>query len=127
MWKYVAAWFPMVVIAIVNGIARQSLYGPYMTELLAHQVSSVTATALFAVYMWVLFHLWPPASSLQALHIGLMWLAMTVAFEFLFGHYVAGHEWSRLLQDYNLLAGRLWVLLLAWTALGPYLIYRVQH
>jgi len=23
MWKYVATWFPMVVIAIINGIVRQ--------------------------------------------------------------------------------------------------------
>ena len=116
----------MVVIAIVNGIVRQSLYGPHMEELGAHQVSSVTAIVLFAAYMWFLFRLWPPVSNSQALHIGLMWLAMTIAFEFLFGHYVAGHDWNRLIQDYNLLAGRLWVLVLAWTALGPYLIYRVQ-
>jgi len=39
--------------------------------------------------------------------IGLVWLAMTVAFEFLFGDYVAGHSWDRLLHDYNLFAGRL--------------------
>jgi hypothetical protein len=127
MWQYAAAWFPMVVIAIVNGIVRQSVYGPHMTELLAHQVSSVTGIALFAAYMWFLFRLWPPVSGLQALLVGLMWLAMTIAFEFLFGHYVAGHDWGHLLQDYNLLAGRLWVLVLAWTALGPYLIHRVQH
>jgi hypothetical protein len=29
-------------------------------------------------------------------------------FEFLVGHYVMGHPWSRLLHDYNILAGRLW-------------------
>jgi hypothetical protein len=29
----------------------------------------------------------------------------TVAFELTFGHYVMGHPWSRLLADYNLLAG----------------------
>jgi hypothetical protein len=51
---------------------------------------------------------------------------MTLAFEFLFGHFVAGHSWARLLQDYNLLAGRVWVLLLAWVALAPYLFYRWQ-
>jgi hypothetical protein len=59
--------------------------------------------------------------------IGLTWLALTVAFEFLFGHYVAGHSWRALLNDYDLLAGRLWVLVLAWLALAPYLFYRLQR
>ena len=38
-----------------------------------------------------------------------LWLGMTLAFEFLFGHYIAGKSWSLLLADYNLAAGRLWV------------------
>ena len=33
-------------------------------------------------------------------------------FELGFGHWVAGHPWSRLLADYDLLAGRIWVLVL---------------
>jgi len=48
---------------------------------------------------------------------------MTVAFEFLFGHYVMGHSWHRLLQDYDLHQGRVWVLVLAWTAFGPCILY----
>jgi hypothetical protein len=35
-----------------------------------------------------------------------------VGFEFRFGHYVMGRSWSRLLADYNLFAGRVWVLVL---------------
>jgi len=30
-------------------------------------------------------------------------LALTVAFEFLFFHYVGGRSWSKLLANYNLL------------------------
>jgi apolipoprotein N-acyltransferase len=50
---------------------------------------------------------------------------MTVIFEFGFGHYVAGHSWSHLLADYNLLAGRVWFLFLIWIALLPYVIWRL--
>jgi len=42
-----------------------------------------------------------------------------VAFEFLFGHYVMGHPWSRLVQDFNLLAGRVWALVLLTTLFAP--------
>ena len=53
-------------------------------------------------------------------------LAMTVAFEFLFGHYVAGHSWDRLLHDYNLFAGRVWVVVLVWVTVAPYLFFRLR-
>jgi hypothetical protein len=127
MRKYMAAWFAMLSIAIANGLARQYGYGAHMTELRAHQISSISAILLFGVYMWFLLRRWRPASDRQALTIGMVWLLMTIAFEFLFGHYVAGHAWRHLLQDYNLLAGRLWSAVLLWTALGPYLIYRLQR
>jgi hypothetical protein len=61
---------------------------------------------------------WRPVSGRQAIAVGLIWLVMTVAFEFVFGHYVAGHSWERLLYDYDLPAGRLWSLVLAWIALA---------
>ncbi|MEW6447103.1 MAG: hypothetical protein AB1426_03305, partial [Bacillota bacterium] len=59
--------------------------------------------------------------------IGLIWLVLTVAFEFGFGHFVMGHSWSRLLHDYNLLKGRLWVLVLLWVAIAPYVFYRLSE
>jgi hypothetical protein len=87
MWKYVLAWFPMVSIAIANGAISEGWYGKHVSELQAHQISTVTGVLLFGVYIWVLMRIWRPESSGQALIIGLVWLGMTVAFEFLFGHY----------------------------------------
>ena len=126
MLKYVIAWVPMVFIAILNGTLRQSLYGRRMSELRAHQLSTLTGVLLFAIYIGVLTGIWMPASAGQALIIGFIWLGLTVAFEFLFGHYVARHKWKSLLQDYNILAGRVWIALLIWVALAPYLFYRLR-
>jgi hypothetical protein len=127
MWKYVLAWFPMVAIAIANGVLRESSYGKRLSELAAHQVSTLTAVILFGVYVWSVVRIWRPASAAQAIAVGLLWLAMTIAFEFLFGHYVAGHSWQRLLLDYNLLAGRIWLLVLVWIAVAPYLFFRIME
>jgi len=52
MWKYVLAWFPMVAIAIANGVLREAWYGKHLGELQAHQVSMLTAVVLFGVYTW---------------------------------------------------------------------------
>jgi hypothetical protein len=124
MWKYVLAWFPMVLIAIVNGAIREGWYGKHVSELQAHQLSTVTGVLLFGVYIWVLLRLWRPESARQAMIIGMVWLAMTVAFEFLFGHYVAKRPWRDLFLDYNLFAGRVWLVVLAWVTLAPYLFYQ---
>jgi apolipoprotein N-acyltransferase len=59
--------------------------------------------------------------------VGLAWLALTVAFEFGFGHYAAGHSWSELLADYDPTSGRVWILIPLWVALAPYLFYRLER
>ncbi len=125
--RYFLAWLPMVLIAIMNGALREGWYGKYIGQLRAHQISTLTGVVFFGAYIWTISRLWPLESGNQALVVGLIWLAMTVCFEFLFGHYAAGHSWSRLLRDYNIFAGRIWVLLLIWVTVAPYIFYRLQR
>lgn len=44
--------------------------------------------------------------------VGVGWLLATVLFELGFGHWIAEHPWSRILADYHLLPGGLWLLVL---------------
>ena len=101
--KYSIAWLGGIPIAILNAFARNLIYGPYMSELTAHQVSTVTGVALILGYYWLLNNRWPIESMRQAQTIGVICILVTVAFEFLFGHYVMGNPWNRLLHDYNLI------------------------
>lgn len=126
MWIYILAWFPMVFIAIANGLFREKFLVNHLNELQAHQLSTASMILLFGIYVWILFKIWFPVSDNQVLCIGLIWLLLTVAFEFLFGHYVAGHSWEKLLHDYNILQGRVWVLVLIWITIAPYIIYQMQ-
>lgn len=127
MRTYILAWFPMVLIAIANGLFREKILVNRFSELHAHQLSSAIMILLLGVYIWVLFRIWPPTAASQTLWIGLFWLLLTVTFEFLFGHFIAGHSWDKLLNDYNILRGRVWVLVLAWTAIAPYVVYQLQR
>lgn len=126
MWKYILAWFPMILIAIANGLFREKFLTNHFKELQAHQISTASMIVLFGFYVWILFKIWFPISTNQTFYIGLIWLLLTVCFEFLFGHYVAGQSWNKLLLDYNFLQGRLWVLVLIWVTFAPYIIYRIQ-
>jgi hypothetical protein len=117
-------WFVLMVLGIVNGIMRNDVYGPAIgNELLSHQISTVTGIALFLAGMYVWLK-WTNArySKKDLLVIGVMWLGMTITFEFIFGHYIAGHPWSKLLADYNILEGRVWGLVLLTIIVGPYFV-----
>jgi hypothetical protein len=127
VWKYIIAWVPMVVIAIANAGLRQGVFAKRLDELRAHQLSSATGVILFGIYIWVITRIWKPESAGRALAVGLTWLGLTVSFEFLFGRYVMGHPWSRLLHDYDIAAGRLWVVVLIWIALAPYVFFQIRR
>jgi len=123
---YTGAWLGLVILAIINGTLREKAYGQFMDELTAHQLSTAIGLILFSSYIWFLTGKFRIESSKQAISIGGMWLCMTVLFEFVFGHYVMGHSWNRLFHDYNLLKGRIWILILIWTASAPYVFYQIR-
>jgi hypothetical protein len=123
---YAATWLGMMILAILNGLIREKMYGPFMRELSAHQLSTFSCLIIFGVYIWVLTGLFRIESSRQAFAIGGIWVIMTIVFEFIFGHHVMGHPWGRLFHDYNLLKGRIWLLVLIWTAVTPYMFYRIR-
>lgn len=123
--KYLLVWLLLAVVAVVNGIVRQSTYGKLMPELAAHQVSTLIGIVATGVVVWLVHRIWPLESATQAWAVGAAWFAMTILFEFGFGHFVAGHPWQRLFADYNILEGRVWPLFLAWILVLPSIIHRM--
>ncbi len=124
--KYALLWMPLVFIAIVNGAIRDFTYKSALGELAAHQLSTLTGIILFGLYIWAIGLKWKLGSARQAITVGFIWLTLTVAFEFLFFHYVAGEPWSVLLDAYNILEGKIWVAVLIFVAIAPYLSYRIH-
>ncbi len=113
----------MVLIAVVNGAARDLWYKKYVEELTAHQISTFTLIFLLGVYIYFIIRRFRPSSGKQALYIGLLWLILTLIFEFGLG-LLRGNSFSTMLHDYNIFQGRVWVLILLWTAFAPFLFFR---
>ena len=126
MFKYFLFWLPMLLLAIVNGILRDLGYSRYTEALLAHQVSTITLIIFFAFYIQYTIRKFPPSSPSEALLIGFFWLVLTLCFEFGFGLF-RGNSWAKLLEDYNLLAGRIWIFIPIWILIAPYLFYRLNN
>ena len=106
-------WVVLSILATLNGILREYTYGPLVGEQVAHLLSSLLLIAVvLAVAYGSLRLVRVPYGPGDLVAVGAMWVVLTVAFEFLFGRYVVGHPWSRLLAEYNLLRGRVWALVL---------------
>ncbi len=118
------AWLGGPIIGIANGVTRELVYADRVGDLAAHQLSTGSAILLFGGYFWLLERRWPLPTARGAIRVGVLWLGLTVLFEFGFGHYVDGKPWTELLRDYDVTAGHLWPLVLAWLAAGPYVLHR---
>ena len=113
--------------AVVNGTFRVILLDPRLGEPVAHIVSSLMLSLFILLLAWVLVPWAGPQSAPAALALGGLWLLLTLAFEFGFGHFVAHKPWRELLADYNIAAGRIWVLVLLTTLLAPLIVARVRR
>ncbi len=126
MLRYLLIWFALLALAIANGALRQSTFGKVMPELRAHQLSTLIGSIVMGVAIWLVIAAWPPASGRQAIAIGVVWLGLTVAFEFFMGLVLLRRARAEVLGDYNLRRGRVWVLFLAWLTVAPWLFHSLQ-
>jgi hypothetical protein len=116
----------MLALAIANGALRQLTFGKRMSELHAHQLSTLIGSVIMGLFILFVIRIWPPSSSRQAVSIGLTWVSLTVIFEFAMGRILMHRSWQVLFQDYNLAAGRVWVLFLVWLAIAPFIFYKLR-
>ena len=122
--RHFLAWFPMIAIAVANGTFRQAVLLPRLGDAHARQVSTLMLVALFALYIGWALRRWPLRSRAHAVKVGLLWLALTLAFEFGLGRFVSGLSWQEMLSEYDFSAGRLWGLVPIWVAVAPLVFHR---
>jgi len=122
VWKRaLGVWLLLALAMIANGVARLYLLVPLLGERGAELASAATGIALILAITRPFIRSLRFATAREHGEIALLWVGLTVAFEFGFGHYVAGASWSALLANYDLLAGRMWPIVLAFVAASPFL------
>ena len=127
MWRRaLLVWVLLVGLAILNGAARETVLSPRLGPAVGHLASSVLLAGLIALTAWLSILWIAPGTARRAWAVGALWLSLTVAFEFLAGHYVFGHPWPRLLADYDILQGRVWLLVLVATLVTPIWAWRAR-
>jgi hypothetical protein len=119
----VVGWGAMIPFAIGNGAFREALLTPRLGDAKARAISSLMLSAFVFLGIAVLLWAVPGDESLrELLTVSLTWPALTILFEFGFGHYVERKPWDTLLADYNILKGRIWGLVLLSEFAAPLLV-----
>jgi hypothetical protein len=124
LYIHILWWFAFPFVGIFNGTLRELTYKKFVGDLPAHQISTATGIILFGIVFYFIFNKWKIESLKNAIWIGVIWLVLTILFEFGFGHYVMGNSWEKLFHDYNLTEGRVWSLFLIWTLIAPVVFYK---
>jgi hypothetical protein len=120
-------WLVILLLAIINGAFRQAVLIPRMGDPSGHVASTLLLSALVIAATSLALPWVNPMSTGEAWGVGMIWLVLTVAFEFLAGHYLFGNSWEKLLLDYNITQGRIWPLVLIVTLVAPVLVYLMRR
>lgn len=114
----VACWLVQLACAVALGATRQLVLAPILGDMAARAVGTFALCLAIAVLArrFTRRHRPSPAARLG---VGILWCALTLAFEFLAGHYLFGASWEVLWADWNMAQGHLWPLVPAATLLAP--------
>lgn len=115
-------WFAFIPVPIINGILRESWYKAKIGELGANIIGVTVLSSVWVLYTYLFFKNQINEFSFgKLLLIGLIWLAMTLLFEFGMGFF-AGRSLEYMLADYNILNGRLWPVFLLVVFFSPFIL-----
>ena len=119
--KLLKAWLIILPCMIANGVLRELVLKQLVPAQVAEAISVAIGIAIVLVLTrWLLHPLAGKAPS-ELVRASVTLVLLTVAFEFLFGHYVDRKSWSDLVANYEIWNGKLWPIALATIAFTPFL------
>ncbi|WP_232700735.1 hypothetical protein [Halobacterium wangiae] len=114
-------WVLMAVLAVANGVFRETVIIPRIGEYPGHVLSTlVLVTAILAVAGAYFTTTGTTYTDTELLLVGVGWTLLTVGFEFLVGA-AEGTPVSVTLGQYDVFAGQVWILVPLTLLVAPYL------
>jgi hypothetical protein len=124
--KICIIWLIIAFLAVLNGLLREAVLSEQMGARLALPVSGIILCLLVLLITDLLLPWLGQQTTRTYFTIGAVWVCITLIFEFVFGHYVAGKSWHELRQVFNLLNGNLFILVLLTSFIAPYTAARFR-
>jgi hypothetical protein len=102
-----AVWLLVMAVEFLHGTVRWVFLRPHVGDFRSGQIGVFTGTPLILLAVYFCEPRLRVRSNGERLQIGLLWLGLTLAFEFSFGHYAMHRSWESIGAEYNLLHGGL--------------------
>jgi hypothetical protein len=119
MARAAGAWLIMVPAAVLNGLARDNTLAPLFGKTVALPLSGATLSALIFAIAWFTIPRLGLRQKSACWLVGLLWAALTLAFEYGFGHYVAERPWREINRLFDVTEGNLLILVVAVLLTAP--------
>lgn len=124
--KALVVWFGILVLAIANGMLREAVLVPMLGKPGGLIASGIILSALILAVACLVLPWFGRSSMATYLAVGVVWLGLTLAFEFMFGYFIQGKPWPEIIQAYTFKDGNLWPIVLLTTAAAPYLAAKIR-
>jgi len=119
--RLLRAWLIILPMMIANGAFRELVLERWVAPMFAETLSVCLGIAIIVVMTRYLLRPLAGQSATALVRASVTLVLLTVAFEFLFGHYVDSKSWSELVANYAIWEGRLWPVALIALAFMPFL------
>lgn len=117
-------WVLMAAVAVANGIFREAVIVPRIGDNAGHVVSTAILVVAILVVSASYFHRSSIAfTRAELVLVGVVWTVLTVGFEFLIG-YLEGTPVAVTLGQYDVLAGRVWIVVPLTLLVAPLVLGR---
>jgi hypothetical protein len=123
--RKVLFWIPLTFIGFLNGFFRGWVLTYFLSDFHARQISSLLMVIWVFLYTKFIFGKLEVRKVFDAWLTGIVWLLLTMTFEFGLGYFVLGLTMEVMVSDYNLLEGRFWSLVLMAILVIPALYFTV--
>lgn len=89
-------------------------------------VSGMILSALILAVAWFLLPWFGRLPVATYIAVGVGWLVLTLAFEFMLGRFIQGKPWPEIFEAYAFKDGNLWPVVLLITAAAPCLAAKIR-
>jgi hypothetical protein len=116
-------WVVFFILAVLNGLLRESFYVPEWGPLAGRIAGTLILLVAILLVMYVFLRRNAASlTRLRLLELGLLWLGLSLFFEFAVTRWVMEESWETILSHYNVMAGRFHVVVRAVEFLGPIVV-----
>lgn len=124
--KATGIWLIIVVAAILNGFIREKVFTPILGAQSSLPLSGITLSLLIFVIAYFLVPFIGRHRAQVYLLIGLLWVVLTLSFEYSFGFFVLGRSLAEINAVFNIKEGNLFIVAVLSSAIAPWLVAKVR-